>query len=274
LTGMTTQQIWNYMQQQVSGPLGVSCQYCHNLAPGPDGFANFAQEDGYAQYNKKVSARLMLQLVSDTNEQWVANGVLPGWKGNYVNCATCHNGQPNGMAAYPPEHFELIPNHNNIDFKQVLDEEIFYDYEVAQEGQPIEGRPDVPVGQGELSLTYPGGPSQEAVWLNSYAMYSMDWALGVGCNYCHNSRNFVSYEVVQKTKAQRMLLMNTWFKQNWAQYGAQANADGNLVLPGCYTCHQGAGVPYAAINQAYLNTLTPEQQQIALPEVLRGLPQQ
>lgn len=273
LKGMTTQQIWTYMQQHVSGALGVSCQYCHNLAPGPDGVANFGAEGGYEQYNKKVSARAMLLLVGDVNKQYVANGVLPGWKGNYVNCATCHNGQPKGMAAYPQQYFELIPNHNGLDYKQVIDQEIIYDYEVAQEGKPIEGRPNVPVNQGELSLTYPGGPTQDAVWLNSYSMYTMGWSLGVGCNYCHNSRNFVSYEIVQKIKAQRMLLMTTWFKQNWDKYGAQAGPDGKVVLPGCYTCHNGAGVPYAAMNQSYLNTLTPEQQTIALPVPLRGLPQ-
>jgi photosynthetic reaction center cytochrome c subunit len=273
LTGMTTQQIWTYMQRHVSGALGVSCQYCHNLADGPEGYANFGQEEGYGQYNKKVSARLMMQLVTDLNSDWVANGILPGWKGNYVNCATCHNGQPKNMAAYPPEYFELIPVHNNIDYKQAVNDEIIYDYELSLPGQPIPGRENVPEGQGELSLTYEGGPTQDAVWLNQYSMYTMGWSLGVGCNYCHNSRNFVSYEKVQKTKAQRMLLMTTFLNNNWAEYGAQANTEGELVVPGCYTCHNGNGVPNAAMNVSYITSLPPDQQQIEMPEPLRGLPQ-
>jgi photosynthetic reaction center cytochrome c subunit len=273
LTGMTTQQIWTYMQQHVSGALGVSCQYCHNLAQGPEGYANFAQEEGYEQYNKKVSSRLMMQLVTDLNRDWVANGALIGWKGNYVNCATCHNGQPNGMEAFPQNFYELIPIHNNTDYKEVVRDEIIFDYEVATEDRPIPGRENVPVGQGELSLTYEGGPTQDAVWLNQYAMYTMGWSLGAGCNYCHNSRNFVSYEKVQKTKAQRMLLMTTFLSNNWDQYGALPDADGQLVLPGCYTCHVGQGVPHAAMNTAFLTGLPADQQQIALPEPLRGLPE-
>lgn len=87
LSGMSTAAVWSYMVQHVSGPLGVSCQYCHDIS-------NFAADP----YPQKISARLMLRLVRDLNGQFLSQ--TPDWKGNYVQCVTCHQGQPIGMLGY------------------------------------------------------------------------------------------------------------------------------------------------------------------------------
>ncbi len=86
LKGMTTGEVWAYMQH-ISGALGVSCQYCHDIT-------NYAADP----YPQKISARLMLLLVSDINTQFITT--LPQWKGNYVQCASCHRGQPQNMLAF------------------------------------------------------------------------------------------------------------------------------------------------------------------------------
>lgn len=91
LQGMTTAEIWIYMQQHVSGALGVSCQYCHDIN-------NYAADP----YPEKISARLMLLLVNDINSQFLSQ--TPGWGGRYATCATCHNMQPQGMLAFSTQN--------------------------------------------------------------------------------------------------------------------------------------------------------------------------
>ncbi len=108
LTGMSTGEIWNYMQQHVSGALGVGCQYCHDIT-----------DYGADPYPEKVTARLMMLLVRDANGQFVTS--VPNWQGNYVQCATCHRGQPTGMLAYsaqpgtlPFDAYAIDPDYNYV----------------------------------------------------------------------------------------------------------------------------------------------------------------
>jgi hypothetical protein len=91
LTDMTTAEIWDYMQEPVSGALGVSCQYCHDIN-------NYAADP----YPEKVSARLMLVMMRDLNDDYIP--LIPEWRGNYVQCATCHQNQPLDMPAFSPQY--------------------------------------------------------------------------------------------------------------------------------------------------------------------------
>jgi hypothetical protein len=93
LPNMTTGEIWVYMQH-ISGALGVSCQYCHDIN-------NYAAD----AYPQKISGRLMLLLVGDLNSQFVTQ--VPQWRGNYVQCATCHRTQAQGMLAFSEENAYL-----------------------------------------------------------------------------------------------------------------------------------------------------------------------
>lgn len=277
LTGMTTAQIWTYMQQYVSGGLGVSCQYCHNTA-------NFASDE----FPQKVAARNMLWLVNDINANYIVN--LPNWRGNYVQCATCHNNKPNGLEAFSPVFVKSVPpimvtvdpldetgkpitdpaaKPAAIQDPLKLQDAVLYYVYNYQVWKPYD--PAVPgTGRGSLALVYDGGRTQDQVTINQNVMNSLAWGLGTNCTYCHNSRNFPDFETDaagtqlnplygwNKLKAQQMLQLTTWLQANWTTYGAIAKdtiptaseggasklsyrlLDGKYYnVPGCYTCHQG-----------------------------------
>jgi len=294
LTGMTSAQIWLYMQQYVSSALGVSCQYCHDIN-------NFSLDT----YPQKVAARNMMYLVTDLNKNFILG--LPNWRGNYVQCATCHNSKSNNLEAFAPEFASSIPPidvtvdpldaegkpitdaakkpaaiQNQVKLKDAI---LYYIYNY-QVWKPYDAA-DPESGRGSLALTYDGGRTQDQVTVNQNVMNNFGWSLGVGCNYCHNSRNFTAYETnpagnvtnalyaYNKRKAQQMLLMTSWIQANWTTYGAIAKAAIPTALeggasklsyqqlggqyynvPGCYTCHQGynnadgVSIPRAAMNQS------------------------
>ncbi len=268
LTGMTTAQIWVYMQQYVSGALGVGCQYCHDI----NNFASYT-------YPQKTAGLLMLQLVRDMNSQFIVN--LPGWQNNYVQCATCHTGQAVGMPSWGPE-FENArqPIQVNVavvdpatgetindpalkpDFLQGLvplkDAILYklYNYAVWEPYDPAQYQS----GRGTLALAYntdtARGPSQDQVNITQGAMNYMGWSLGVTCTYCHNSRNFYAYEetpgnlivqpdyAVKRLKTQRMLLMSTWMAENWTKYA---------IFPKDIPVAEGAGP--ILVDQQYLTPI-------------------
>jgi photosynthetic reaction center cytochrome c subunit len=306
LVGMSSAQVWTYMQQYVSGALGVGCQYCHNIE-------NFASDE----YEQKIAARNMLYLVNDVNAEFIVD--LPNWRGNYVQCATCHNNQPQGMEAVGQQFINSVPPilvtvdpldemgmaitdpelkpeaiQEPVDLKEAILYYV-YNYQVWDPYDPA--RADS--GRGSLALTYDGGRTQDQVTINQNVMNFHAWALGVGCTYCHNSRNFVAYETdpagnlanaeyaYNKLKAQQMLLLTTWLSENWLSYGALPKdaiptaAEGGASelsyqllegqfynVPGCYTCHQGNSIPLGAINQSGI----PEGDAgvVVLPPNIRG----
>ncbi|NJP06380.1 MAG: photosynthetic reaction center cytochrome c subunit [Chloroflexaceae bacterium] len=292
LTELNTSQIWQYMIQ-ISAGLGVSCQYCHDINNFP----------AYT-YPQKASALSMLIMMGSLNGQFVNDTNLPNWQGNYVRCDTCHNGLPKGMPTVseqfeqstPPIEVVLEPLDENGE--PVREPEIrvslqeatiyyLYNYLIWLPFDPV----DPMSGRGSLSMTHENGRTQEQVTISQNTMNLMSWSLGQGCNFCHNSRNFYAYEdhrsveegfgsnnpgsqLVQlngynRLKAQRMLLMTTWFGETWNTSGAlplaeapeepfvnrqyiQEISGSHYALPGCYTCHQGANIPRTAVNQADL----------------------
>jgi len=323
LTGMSSAQIWTYMQLYVAGPLGVSCQYCHDIN-------NFSLDT----FPQKVTARNMMYLVMDVNTNYILK--LPNWRGNYVQCATCHNNRPNNLEGFAPQFTKSVPPINvTVDPLMVtadpLDKDngkpitdpskkpaaiqnpvklqeavlyYIYNYQVWKPYDPA----DPESGRGSLALTYNGGRTQDQVTINQNVMNNLGWSLGVGCNYCHDSRNFTAYATepagnitnplyaFNKRKAQQMLLMTSWLQANWTTYGAIAKpaipteleggasklsyqkiGDQYYNVPGCYTCHQGfndadgVSVPRAAMNQ----TSFLDQGDTGLtifPQALRGTP--
>ncbi|RRR76918.1 MAG: photosynthetic reaction center cytochrome c subunit [Candidatus Viridilinea halotolerans] len=308
LTGMTSAEVWTYMQQYVSGGLGVGCQYCHDIN-------NFALDT----YPEKIAARNMLYLVGDLNAQFVVD--LPNWQGNYVQCATCHYNEPQNLEGFDSQFIKSVPDIPVV--VEVLDENgervfdpaqrpeelrtpislqdaviwYLYNYQVWK---PYDAE-DPASGRGSLALTYNGGPTQEQVTINQNVMNYNAWSLGQNCTFCHNSRNFVAYELdaasanvtnplagYNKMKAQQMLLMTTYIAENWPTYGAipheeiplelrggasrfsyQTLGDGQLYnVPACYTCHRGANIPQGAINQTSIGDT--DAGRVVLPPALRG----
>jgi photosynthetic reaction center cytochrome c subunit len=313
LTGMNSAQIWAYMQQYVAGGLGVSCQYCHDIN-------NFSLDT----IPQKVTARNMLYLANDLNANFILN--LPNWRGNYVQCATCHNNKPNNLEGFGTSFANSVPPINvtvdpldaagkpildpaqkpaAIQGKVKLKEAILYYIYNYQVWKPYD-QADETSGRGSLALEYAGGRTQDQVTNNQNVMNYLGWSLGVGCNYCHNSRNFKAYETdpvsnvtnpiyaLNKRKAQQMLLMTSWIQANWTTYGAIAKPTIPTALeggassisyqkingqyynmPGCFTCHQGfndingISVPRAAINQVSFKDLG-DAGQVIFPQALRG----
>lgn len=308
LVGMDSAQIWGYMQQHVSGALGVSCQYCHDIN-------NFASET----YPQKNAARNMLRLVRDVNAQYIVD--LPNWRGNYVQCATCHNNAPVDMPTVGPQFVgaeqpinvvsvpldsEGVPILDPAEKPEALQEPLpleeailwyIFNYEVWLPFEPT----DPFSGRGSLALTYEGGRIQDQVNIVQGTMNYQAWSLNVGCTYCHSSRNFIAYELnaagnlpnpqygYNKLKAQQMMLLTTWMAENWVQYGALPKEgtfdigvaglvddefyysridDQYYLLTGCYTCHRNAAIPKAAINEA---SIPPgDAGQVIFPSVLKG----
>ncbi len=313
LTGMSSAQIWTYMQQYVSGGLGVGCQYCHDIN-------NFSLDT----FPQKVAARNMMYLVTDLNTNFILQ--LPNWRGNYVQCATCHNSKPNNLESFGTEFAKSIPPIDvtvdplDAEGKPITDaaqkpaaiqsqvklkDAILYYIYNYQVWKPFDAA-DPESGRGSLALTYGEGRTQDQVTVNQNVMNTLGWSLGVGCNYCHDSRNFTAYGTnppgnitnatyaYNKRKAQQMLLMTSWIQANWASYGAIAKPAVPTALeggasslsyhliggqyynvPGCYTCHQGynnaegISVPKAAMNQTSFKDLG-DAGAVIFPPALRG----
>lgn len=313
LIGLSSAEVWTYMVQYVSGGLGVGCQYCHSISPDGQEY-NFAAD----AYTQKISARNMLYLVSDVNANFIVD--LPNWQGNYVQCATCHNNAPVNLEAVGTQFIKSIPDIPvTVDPLDANGEPILDPAEKPEEIRGLVGLQDATLyyiynyliwfpfdpadpesGRGSLALTHEGGRTQDQVTINQNVMNYQGWSLGVGCTFCHNSRNFLAYELgaasnivdplagYNKLKAQQMLLMTTYLAEQWPTYGAipkeevplpidggasrfsyRILADGQLYnVPGCYTCHLGANIPRAAINQA--NIPEGDAGNIVMPQVLRG----
>ncbi|MCS7002281.1 MAG: photosynthetic reaction center cytochrome c subunit family protein, partial [Dehalococcoidia bacterium] len=189
LRGLSTQEISDYMVQQVSGGLKVDCTYCHG--PVQNGRINFGAESlaENPAYANKVRGRNMMLMAADLNQNFVAKIPAKSPNNDYqVTCATCHNGQAAGFAytqQYPlittvPVDFRLPYNQPNV--------------------LRIQGRND---------------PNLFAAEYNQVTMYYMNHTLGVGCTFCHNANNFASNEVPQKGYATSMLQMVSHLKDNY-----------------------------------------------------------
>ncbi|NTU80191.1 MAG: photosynthetic reaction center cytochrome c subunit [Chloroflexales bacterium] len=306
LKGLTSAEIWTYMVQYVSGGLGVSCQYCHDIT-------NFAADT----FPQKLAARSMFRMVSDVNAKFITT--LPNWRGNYLQCATCHNSAPQNLETVSPQFIKSVPPIQVTvdpldetgtpitdpakkpeairDQVALQDAVLFYIYNY-QVWKPFDGTEGS--GRGSLALTYEGGRTQDQVTINQNVMNNHAWSLGVGCTFCHNSRNFVAFELnaagnlanpvygYNKLKAQQMMQLTTYLAQNWPTYGAiaktavptaleggasafsyQTLSDGQIYnTPGCYTCHRGVNVPLGSLNQASVPAGAAGN--VSLPPVLRG----
>jgi photosynthetic reaction center cytochrome c subunit len=225
------------------------CAYCH----GESG--NFAEDKLYT----KVVARRMLQMTQDINANWKAHVQQTG-----VTCYTCHRGnnvpaniwfndEPGGSVA------GRIPSKavaQNTPVKSVAYSSLPYDYGTAYLEQDNNIRV---ISNGALPEYDRGetGPSvQRTEWTYGLMMH-MSSSLGVNCTYCHNSRNFQSWEVPQKATAWHGIRMvrtlNTGYMNPLrSAYAEQApnrlGASGDAPKANCATCHQGAYKPLNGVS--------------------------
>ena len=95
---LTRQQVTQIMRGFTRG-LGVRCPFCHVGEEGADlSTFDFASDE---KANKK-SARLMLKMVTDVNQQLASVGDKPAGEPR-VTCYTCHRGAEKPLTAPPQQ---------------------------------------------------------------------------------------------------------------------------------------------------------------------------
>ncbi len=197
-----------------------NCAYCHNLRDlSADTLA-----DGKPIYTKLV-ARRMIQMTRHINGQYQPHVANTG-----VTCYTCHRGKPlpGGLWFYGKQTDYL---------RHYLD----------RDGARVVSQTVAPSNSNRSSV-------KQTEW--TYAlMISQAKALGVGCVYCHNSRQFSSWEQAppQRVTAYHGILMmrdlNTHYLSPLQTVFPQVRLGpmGDAPKAQCSTCHAGVYKPlYAA----------------------------
>ena len=225
------------------------CNYCHN----PN---NMASDEVYT----KVVSRRMLQMTAALNTQWQDHVQQTG-----VTCYTCHRGQP--VPAYnwsadtkPPRLGGLAAGQagQNMPRGSVGSTSLPYDpFSVYLEDRPANIR--VQASAIHPNPVVPGIKDTE--WTYGLMMH-MSTSLGVNCTFCHNSRNWSSWE---ESTPQRMTAwhgirmvrdINTnyitpltpqWRANPRGPEGGPVQArlghEGDALKVNCTTCHQGVNKP-------------------------------
>jgi len=187
------------------------CVYCHNPA-------NFASDSLYT----KVVARRMLQMTRQINQEWQPHVAATG-----VTCWTCHRGLnvPNNVWFYTGVNQPL---------RHFLDrDDIRVQSYVALRDQDTNR---VSIKQTEYTYSL---------------MMNMSRALNVNCTYCHNSRQWFSWEASspKRLTALRGIRMVRALNSNylvplqpvWPANRLGPHGDGPKLE--CSTCHNGAYKP-------------------------------
>lgn len=197
-----------------------NCAYCHNLRD----LSADTTETGAPIYTKLV-ARRMIQMNRQINGQYSQHVANTG-----VTCYTCHRGKPlpPGLWFYGKESDYL---------RHYLD----------RDGARVVTQAVAPSNANRSSV-------KQTEW--TYAlMISQSKSLGVGCVYCHNSRQFASWDQAppQRVVAYHGILMLRDLNQNYLSPlqtvfpAARLGPMGDAPKAQCSTCHQGAYKPlYAA----------------------------
>ncbi len=248
-------------------PPEVACNYCHV----PE---NFADDSKYT----KVVARRMLQMTQHVNADW-KNHV----KDTGVTCYTCHRGK-----AVPANvWFTAAPQDKRSDFIGNLDGQnqaaktvglssLPYDpfTPYLKDAQPIRviGATSLPTGH-EASIQ-----TTESTY---GLMMHMSSALGVNCNFCHNSRSFASWEgPPQRATAWYGIRMARDLNNEYLEPLAQTfpanrlGPTGDVAKISCATCHQGAYKPLYGAQMAkhYPELLAVTSRPVAAPSDAPPLP--
>jgi photosynthetic reaction center cytochrome c subunit len=213
------------------------CAYCHDLE-------KMGEDTKYT----KVVARRMLQMTQHINADWKPHVANTG-----VTCYTCHRGKAVPLQVW----FKAPPQDQRADFIGDL----------AGQNQPMKmvGKSSLTIDPYSLYLAGDqtigvGGPTalptgHTASILhteNTYAlMMHMSDGLGVNCTYCHNTRNFKTWESSppQRTTAWHGIRMARDLNNNYLEPLAKTfpakrlGPLGDVAKVNCATCHQGVYKP-------------------------------
>jgi photosynthetic reaction center cytochrome c subunit len=238
----------------------VGCVYCHNVA-------NFAEDSKYT----KVVARRMIQMTQRVNEGWKTHVAETG-----VTCYTCHRGNhiPSNVWFAPKDRKNANSALGDLAGQNIATKEAgltslpfdpFTPY--LKDSAPIRVN-------GNEAMAGVGAYANRASLKQTEHTYSlmvhMSESLGVNCTYCHNTRDFQSWE---QSRPQRV---TAWYGIRMARDLNNDYMDGltdkfplerlgpkgDVAKVNCTTCHQGAYKPLygAAMAKDY-----PELQTLAKP---------
>jgi photosynthetic reaction center cytochrome c subunit len=217
------------------------CAYCHNVQ-------NFADDTKYT----KVVARRMIQMTQKVNQDWKPHVAETG-----VTCYTCHRGNnvPTQVWTEPKDRKYANSLLGDLAGQNIATKE------AGLSSLPFD--PFTPYLKDAAPIRVNGNEAMAGVGENAnraslkqtehtYSlMLHMSQSLGVNCTYCHNTRNFQSWE---ESRPQRV---TAWHGIRMAR---ELNNDymtpltdvfpehrlgpkGDVAKVNCTTCHQGAFKP-------------------------------
>ena len=236
------------------------CAYCHNVQ-------NFAEDTKYT----KVVARRMIQMTQKVNQDWKPHVAETG-----VTCYTCHRGNnvPTQVWTAPKDRKYASSLLGDLAGQNIATKE------AGLTSLPFD--PFTPYLKDALPIRVNGNEAMAGV--GSYAnraslkqtdytyslMVHMSESLGVNCTYCHNTRNFQSWE---ESRPQRVTawhgirmareLNNEYMTPLTDTFPPhRLGPKGDVAKVNCSTCHQGA---YKPLYGAAMAKDFPELQVLAKP---------
>jgi photosynthetic reaction center cytochrome c subunit len=231
------------------GP-NAGCAYCHVGN-------NFADEGVYT----KIVARRMLQMNRQINETWASHVGAAG-----VTCYTCHRG-----AAVPANVWakNLGPNQWNTNTINAVRGQNQAVEVTAWSSLPFDSfsafltanHSDIRMASRAIRPGTNPTSTMDTEWTYGLMMHFAQ-SLGVNCTYCHNTRNFQSYDgPPQKVTAWHGIRMvrdvNVNFMEPLQPVFAGPDVPAGRLGPhedvlkvNCATCHQGANKPLLGARMA------------------------
>jgi photosynthetic reaction center cytochrome c subunit len=214
------------------------CAYCHSVV-------NMASD---ALYTKQVS-RHMLLMTQYINENWRSHVGAAG-----VTCATCHRGQ--GAPQYT-WHFSLPPGGLHGAAATTSGENA---PSAAADTSALPSDPFTPFLLNAAKIDVQGATAlpdgnrtsiEQTNWTYALMMHFAH-SLGVGCNYCHNSRAFSIWDqgTPNRVTAWYGIQMVRDLNRNFMVPitnifpAGRRGTMGDVAKINCETCHQGAYAPF------------------------------
>lgn len=235
--------ITNWVSPTVAGQEDTTgCAYCHNVN-------NMAEDSKYT----KIVARRMLQMVQHINSQWQSHV-----QGVGVTCYTCHRGMPvpaNVWFADPGRtHFNgMVQAYSSMGLANptvgysALPSDVFTPFLQQDNSIRVESTTALP-GTDNSSI-------KQTEWTYGLMIHFAS-ALGVNCTYCHNSRQFASWEqsAPQRVTAWYGIRMVRDVNNDYlgSLHGVfppyRLGPTGDVAEVNCTTCHQGVFKPLYGVS--------------------------
>jgi photosynthetic reaction center cytochrome c subunit len=236
------------------------CAYCHNVQ-------NFADDGKYT----KVVARRMIQMTQKVNQDWKPHVAETG-----VTCYTCHRGNnvPTQVWTEPKDRKYAGGLLGDLAGQNIATKEAGLTSLPFDPFSPyLKDAAPIRVNGNEAMAGVGSNANRASIKQAEYTyslMVHMSESLGVNCTYCHNTRNFQSWE---ESRPQRV---TAWHGIRMAR---ELNNDymtpltdtfpphrlgpkGDVAKVNCSTCHQGA---YKPLYGAAMAKDFPELQVVAKP---------